>query len=161
MVEPNSRGWVGWVAPPAATGHERADAGATCVQDSAAAETRIAGAEPFVLRLGEPSAALAAFHERHGVRCSAFVSAWIAPGEGLRAGENARRHAALGRDLARQGLPLLEGQSQPSADREAGRPGYLIAGLPMSQALGLGRRLGQHAIVWCADDAVPQRMILR
>ncbi|MDT7835920.1 DUF3293 domain-containing protein [Aquabacterium sp. OR-4] len=116
---------------------------------------------PFTLRIGEPSAALAAAHARHGVDCSAYVSACNPLGRPLGERDNAERHAALGRELADRGLASLPGIGQHPTGDWPGEPSHLVFGLDCEAARRLGQRLAQNAIVWCGADAVPRLELLR
>ncbi|MFO1396955.1 MAG: DUF3293 domain-containing protein [Burkholderiales bacterium] len=122
---------------------------------------RVLGTEPFTLRVDEHSAALAAAHERFRSDCSAFVTACNPFSENVGAATNARRHADLGLELARRRLAHIEGIGQDPSHRWPGEPSYLVFGLKLDAARTLGRELGQNAIVWSGDDAVPRLILLR
>ena len=62
-------------------------------------EYRVAGESPLVLRVGEPSPALAALHEARGVDSSAFITAWNPLGASLDDAGNAARQSELAREL--------------------------------------------------------------
>jgi len=124
-------------------------------------EYRVGGPAPFVLRIGERSAALAATLARARVDCCAFIAAVNPFGQVLDEAVNARRHAELGQDLAARGLASLEGVGQHPSNGWPGEESYLVFGLPLAAAKALGTRLEQNAIVWSGADAVPQLILLR
>lgn len=124
-------------------------------------EYRVGGEEPFILRVGETAPALAAAHKRHRVDCSAFVTACNPYSQSLDDCENAKRHAALGIELAQRSLSSVEGIGQHTSNQWPGEASYLIFGLTLEAAKTLGTRLEQNAIVWSGADAVPQLILLR
>ena len=74
---------------------------------------RVHGAEPFTLRVDEPSTALAAAHKRFRTDCSAFITACNPFSEDVGAASNAQRHADLGLELARRSLAVLADPEDP------------------------------------------------
>ena len=122
---------------------------------------QVHGAEPFTLRVDEPSAALAAAHRRFRTDCSAFITACNPFSEDVGAESNGRRHADLGLELARRSLTHVEGIGQHPSNGWPGEPSYLVFGLKLEAAKTLGRALEQNAIVWSDADAVPRLILLR
>ena len=122
---------------------------------------RVHGAEPFTLRVDEPSAALAAAHKRFRTDCSAFITACNPFSEDVGAASSAQRHADLGLELARRSLAHIEGIGQHPSNQWPGEASYLVFGLKLEAAKTLGRALRQNAIVWSDADAVPRLILLR
>ena len=122
---------------------------------------QVHGAEPFTLRVDEPSTALAAAHKRFRTDCSAYITACNPFSEDVGAASNAQRHADLGLELARRSLAYVEGISQHPSNQWPGESSYLIFGLKLEAAKTLGRALKQNAIVWSYADAVPRLILLR
>lgn len=115
---------------------------------------------PFVLRIGEPSAELAALHDAVGVSTSAFVTACNPGSVALSDAENARRHAELRAEVRRLGFASHEGRGRhPSGDWPA-EASLLVLGIDEAAARSLGRRFGQKAIVWTGADATPRLIAL-
>lgn len=119
------------------------------------------GPTPFVLRIDSASPPLAALHQRMGVSCSAFITACNPYSQAIGAEENARRHAALAADLARQGWVFFEGVGQHPDNGWPAEPSFLVLGLTREAASAWGRALQQNAIVHCGVDAVPRLVVLR
>ena len=117
---------------------------------------RVLGATPFVLRINARCAPLAALHQRHGVSCSAFITACNPYCRPLADDDNAQRHAALRDELARRGIPHLEGIGQHPSNDWPGEPSWLVIGIAEDAARELGTALEQAAIVWAGADAVPR-----
>lgn len=122
---------------------------------------QVHGAEPFTLRVDEPSAALAGAHKRFRTDCSAYLTACNPFSEDVGAASNAQRHADLGLELARRSLAHIEGIGQHPSNQWPGEPSYLVFGLKLEATKTLGRALRQNAIVWSDADAVPRLILLR
>lgn len=122
---------------------------------------QVHGAEPFTLRVNEPSTALAAAHKRLRTDCSAYITACNPFSEDIGAASNAQRHADFGLELARCSLAHIEGIGQHPSNQWPGEASYLVFGLTLEAAKTLGRKLKQNAIVWSGGDAVPLLILLR
>jgi hypothetical protein len=115
---------------------------------------------PFVLTVDAPSAALAACHRAHGVRCSAFITAWN-PGSRLAtAAANAAAGAALERRLRAAGHHLLDGRGVDPSGAWPPEESVLALGLGRAEACALAREFGQAGVVVAGDDAVPRLVLL-
>jgi hypothetical protein len=115
----------------------------------------------FVLRIDAESADLSALHQRHLVRCSAFLSAYNPHSRLLDAVENTRRHGLLLDELARRGLPALPGLGRHPHNDWPAEPSVLVPGLGLDDARALGERFEQNAVLWADADAVPRLILLR
>ena len=124
-------------------------------------EYRVHGDEPFTLKVGQASPALAAAHKRYGVNCSAYVSSWNPLGEDHEISVNTQRNAELAAGLAQLSLASIEGIGQHPTSQRPGEASYLIFGLTLKAAQALGTRWAQNAVVWSGDNAVPQLIMLR
>jgi hypothetical protein len=117
-------------------------------------------ARPFVLRVGQPSAELAALHRASGVNCSAFITAWnprsVATSEDL----NRASQRRLESQLTAMSLTFLAGIGEDPAGVWPGEPSALVLGLARSEAERVGRTFGQLAIVWCGEPAIPELVVL-
>ena len=134
---------------------------AATIQAFRETEYRVHGDEPFTLWIGEASSVLAALHKRHGVDCSAYVTAHNPYSQALDDAANALRHAELGRELGQRCLFAVEGVGRHPSNGWKGETSYLILGLTLEAAKVLGARHEQNAIVWSDADAVPQLILLR
>lgn len=124
-------------------------------------EYRVFADGAFVLRIGEYSAALAALHARRRVRCSGFVTASNPQSRPSSEADNARRHEELRRELVRRGLPGLDGLGRHPTNGWPGEASFLVPGLARDEAVRLGARFDQNAIVWSDADAIPHLVLLR
>lgn len=133
----------------------------TLVEAFRQTEYRVGGDQPFILAIDEQSPALAAAHERHGVLCSAYITACNPLSVRMDGAGNAQRHADLGRELAERSLASVEGVGQHPSDDWPGEASYLVFGLSLDAAKALGTRLQQNAVVWSGEDARPLLILLR
>lgn len=115
---------------------------------------------PFVLRVDEPSAALAACHRAHGVHCSAFLTAW---NPGSRPAAAAENHAAaedLERRLASAGYRTLAGRGVDPDDRWPPEDSRLVLGVDRRTAVAIAREFRQAGLLYSGADAVPRLVLL-
>lgn len=124
-------------------------------------EYRVGGAAPFTLRIGVASAALLALHQRHGVACSAFITAVNPRSQATGATTNAERLHHLKAQVQALGLPCIDGVGQHPDKVWPGEASLLVPGLDLTAARRLGERWGQNAIVWSGADALPRLILLR
>lgn len=123
-------------------------------------EYRVAADPPLVLRIDVADAALAALHRAHGAGCSAFVTAFNPYSAMLSDAENASRHRMLCESLAREGIAWLPAVGAHRSNGWPAEEGVLMLGTDLAAARAIGRHWRQHAIVHCAQDAVPRLVLL-
>lgn len=116
---------------------------------------------PFSLLAGKPSAELLDAHRTQGVSCSAFVTACNPFSQPFDHEANAARQRALASELASRDLVFLPGIGQHPSNQWPGEDSYLIFGLALESAKALSTRLEQNAFIWCAENAVPQLILLK
>jgi len=126
-----------------------------------AAEYHVEAEPPFVLRIGEPCAALARLLGDRGLDSAAFVTACNPLGQLLPAPDNLVRTRALGAELERFAPAVLPARGVDPTGRWQDEPGFLALGCPPAIIEALGRRHRQNAIVLCGADAVPRLVLLR
>jgi hypothetical protein len=125
------------------------------------AHYEVRGTPAMVLRVDEPSPALAAIYRATGTASAAFLTACNPEGRPLADAANARRHEALGRELRSLGLGLREGVGTSPVGDWPGEASYLVLGIERAAAMSLGRKYRQNAIVFSGPDAVPRLVLLR
>ena len=122
-----------------------------------AAHYKVSGtARPFVLRVGHPSAELAAVHLAHGVNCSAFITAWNPGSVSRPEAINRASQARLESELAASGATLLAGIGEDPAGVWPGERSVLAVGISRSDAERVGREFGERAILWSGESAIPE-----
>ncbi len=115
----------------------------------------------WFLQLGQAQPALAAFYQRHAVRCATYLTACNPLGELLPDHLNARRMAQLRAALQRAGWSWLDGRGHDPEGHWPGEDSVLVWGMSESNARAWGQQWNQNAVVYCGADMVPQLMLLR
>jgi Protein of unknown function (DUF3293) len=116
---------------------------------------------PFVLRIGVHSAELEALHARHGVACSAFLTAWNPRSRRATLEDNLEAQGRMTAELTHAGYALVAGVGEDPVGAWPGEPSVLMLGVPRAHAEAIGRRYAQNAVVWVGEDAVPELVLLR
>ncbi|MEM5388606.1 DUF3293 domain-containing protein [Paraburkholderia phymatum] len=122
---------------------------------------RVHGSMPATLKIGEFNASLAAIHDAHGVRSSAFITACNPFSQLLDDAANTSRQLALARELSQRGLTFIDGVGEHPSNGWRGEPSFLVLRVSVEDAKAFGLQFGQNAVVWCGGDAVPQLVLLR
>jgi hypothetical protein len=117
--------------------------------------------EPFTLHIGQASSELSALHRTHGVKCSAFITAFSPYSQQLSKAENEARQEDFRGELKRRSLRFYEGLGQHPSGNWPGEPSFLVLGLSLEAAKVMGVRLQQNALVWAGVDAVADLVVLR
>jgi hypothetical protein len=99
------------------------------------------------IRVGEPCPALDTLLEKHAARCWAFITAWNPGSNKLDDAENRRRQAQLEADMKRGGYACYRGAGVPDQGDWSPEGSLLIMGLKREDAVEVGRKYGQAAIV--------------
>jgi hypothetical protein len=102
---------------------------------------------PIDLRIGERSARLDALLEKHAIETWAFITAWNPGSHRIPAEENEARQAALLSLLRERGLHFFDGSGIPADSAWQAEPSVLVLGISVDDAVELGRRFDQLAIV--------------
>jgi hypothetical protein len=118
------------------------------------------GDMPMTLVVGERNLVLAALHQKAGVECSAFITAYNPFSEKFDPDANAALQEALVDDLRSRGLVFVDGAGQHPSDNWA-EPSFLVLGLSLADSEALGKQYRQNAVIWIGADAVPQLKLLR
>ena len=117
--------------------------------------------EPFTLHIGQASSELSALHRAHGVKCSAFLTAFNPYSQQLSEAENEARQEKFRSELKRRSLRFYEGLGQHPSGQWPGEPSFLVLGLSLEAAKVMGVKLQQNALVWCGADGVAELVVLR
>ena len=148
--------------------YDGANARNTCnARDASDANNaNLCGQQPFVLRIGQPSAALQTLHQQAGLDSSVFMTACNPFSQIIDEQDNAVRMQALKDELAqiesnRGGLSVFPGMGKHPVNDWPGETSVLALGLDLDCAVALGQRLEQNAIVWCDTRAMPVLVLLR
>jgi hypothetical protein len=110
----------------------------------------------FVLRVDEPSAALAELQRRYCVSQSAFITACNPGSVAQGSAANDAAQARLLALLRGAGHAYIEGWGRDPGGSWPAERSVLVPGLSLHAALELAREFGQSAILHASADAVPR-----
>jgi len=99
------------------------------------------------VRPGDTNSELDQALRRRRVTSWAFITAWNPGSTQLSRRENDIRHDQLKNDLAHLGLEVFEGQGEPANPGWPPERSLLVLGISAQEAVAIGRRYGQIAIV--------------
>jgi hypothetical protein len=117
---------------------------------------------PFVLRIGQRSAELAALYVKYSVSSAAVLTAWNPYSELRSDAENEIAQTAMIAEIDRLALHHQPGHGAADpAGKWPPEPSQLVFGIDLATAESLGRQFRQNGIVWVATDAVPALVLLR
>jgi hypothetical protein len=102
---------------------------------------------PIDLHIGEASAALDALLAGHVAKTWAFITAWNPASRRWSAEENDSRQAELRNEVRARGWRSLEGAGVPARSDWQPEASLLVLDISKADAVALGRRFGQNAIV--------------
>jgi hypothetical protein len=123
-------------------------------------------AKAIDIRIGQRTELLDAILESYSASEWAFITAWNPGSRPLAAEENDARQAALLTTLRERGLGWFDGSGIPESADWPPEESVLVLGISQRDAVELGRRFGQLAIVvgkrdgaaelvYCADRPSP------
>jgi hypothetical protein len=115
----------------------------------------------MTLRVGDASPDLIALHRKHGVDCSAFLTAYNPFAKKVDDASNLQRQEALKQEVSRRSLVFLHGEGQHPTNGWPAEPSVLVLGLSLEAAKVMGRQYEQAAIVWSGPTAVPELVLLQ
>lgn len=119
---------------------------------------RLDTAPPHFVRIGLAQPELARLHLQYQCRESLIITACNPRSRRLRPTANMRRTQALERLLGALGYHWLPTMGLDPLECWPDEPGFWIPGISLACGLGLARRFGQHAIVWCPENTVAELM---
>ena len=114
----------------------------------------------LLLQLDVHNPGLLTVHERLGVRCSAFLTAWNPRSMPQPPAQNAAALKRMQRVLAGLGLECWPGWGRDPTGAWPAEESLFVPGLALAVAQRLGREFDQHAIVHALHDAVPRLLWL-
>lgn len=119
-------------------------------------EVTLPGDELLTLRVDIANPALKVIHERCGVSCSAFLTAWNPRSVPQTAALNAAANAELRQRLSARGLESWPGRGHDPHGKWEAEESLFVPGLELDAARFHGRHFGQNAILHAVQDAVPR-----
>jgi N-formylglutamate amidohydrolase len=114
----------------------------------------------FVMSVDQYCSTLKLLMVDNNSRQAAFITAFNPFSKMLDGNQNQRRHQRLIRDITELGLTFIEGIGRDKSGEWPGETSLLILGISLLEAQRLGRRYGQNAVIFIAEDAVPRLVLL-
>jgi hypothetical protein len=114
----------------------------------------------FGLKIGTHSPELIALFNRHRTATATFITAYNPFSRPTDTDENDRAQGALKADLERLSIVVLDGRGEGTVGTWPPEPSFLAIGLTLEQALALGWKYGQNAIVWIGEDGKPTLTVI-
>lgn len=124
-----------------------------------AAGYRVDTEQPFVLKIGVPSAELGLLYKQTKSDCAAFVTACNPMSQHLTGDDNAARQAELEKELAKRSLKFTPGVGMDGNETWPNETSFLVFNLSLEASRVLARKYEQNAFVWCGSDATPQLIL--
>lgn len=116
--------------------------------------------KPFVLKVGEFSHDLETLFSKLKYNHACFITAYNPESVELSICENKLAQAKLYEDLLKLECKILEGCGSDPEGKWEGEPSYFVLGIKQSDAINLGKKFKQNAIVWCNQNCIPELMLL-
>lgn len=114
----------------------------------------------YVLRIGNQSAEFADYLRNSTYSSAAYITAYNPYGESLMDHENEKRSKSLYDDIVSFGYSPILGIGRDPKGLWPGEKSYLIPGITFDEAMMLGNKYEQNAILWIGDSAYVQLLLL-
>lgn len=121
---------------------------------------RVLSDPEFTLRVDEKSEELLKLYELTRASSSAFMTAWNPFSEETSPNENDQANALLRADIEALGAKILPGFGAWPGDPTKGEDSFLAVGASENDAVILGKKYEQNAILFATDDAIPRLILL-
>ena len=115
----------------------------------------------IVLRIGQPSKAIANLLKAAGADGGAFITAENPFSQPLTFEENKDRQDRLRQDLTELGALIIDGAGQGEDPSWPAEASYSAIGITRDQACELGQKYEQNAIVWIDVTGTGELILLR
>lgn len=120
-----------------------------------------AEAGDIILRVDEASPALLELHDRMRVGSSSVITAYNPYSQHTDLATNSAAMAELQQLVTARGWPSLPAVGADPLGLWPAEPSVLVLGVSEQEAMDLGNRFRQNAIVWAGPDARPRLLLLR
>ena len=117
--------------------------------------------QKFTLKVGQKSEDLIALYKKLGVNTATFITAFNPYSQTLNFEENKRRNEVLKIELEDIAWAVVEGYGQDPEGLWEKEDSFLAFGITKEEAIKLGNKFEQNAILWCDADFTPQLILLK
>ena len=124
------------------------------------AEYVVFGDPDLVIRIGETNPVLDALLESSRCESAAFITAWNPGSQPRSFSDNDRANELLQGEASKLGRLHIAGEGRDPEGRWPTEASLLFFGMLRDEAIGLGRRFGQNAIVFCEKGRPPELVLI-
>jgi hypothetical protein len=115
----------------------------------------------FTLRVNEYSPELDALQKDQAIKSSAYITAFNPESTPLTKEQNKARNIMLEKELQQNNYNYLEGYGEDAEGSWSSEESFLVLSINKSDAVVLGDKYGQFAIVFSEADAIPKLLFIR
>jgi hypothetical protein len=113
----------------------------------------------LLLKVGEPSMALAGLLRNRGANCAAVITAFNPQAQSRSAALNRAAQEQLLNDLRTAGYACVAGRNEDPAGQWPVEESLLVLGLDLETAQALATRYGQVAFLWMDASTATPRLV--
>ena len=121
----------------------------------------VLAAQRFVMKVGCKSDGIEDLYRRLGVKSTAFITAFNPYSKVTDSAENNKRNELLRSDLDEISFAVVKGYGQDPEGSWEKEDSFLAFGISKEQAVQLGIKYEQNAILWCDSDFIPELVFLK
>ncbi len=125
------------------------------------ANYHVHAASPFVLKIGQQSSKLQQLFLKFKAYQASFITAYNPASLELSVDENKKRNQSLEEKIRLLGLKYLCGVGKCDDNEWSGEESFLIFGIDQKEAIELGIKFGQNAILWIPKNTIPELLLLK
>lgn len=118
------------------------------------------GGRETILRVDQHSPDLEGMHRQCGVVSSAFLTAWNPESRECSMTQNEASQSKLVDEISARGFSFLRGEGR-NVERTWREESLLVLGIGQVDAIEIGDRFAQNAILFAGADATPRLVLLR
>jgi hypothetical protein len=122
---------------------------------------RVGAHIPFVLKIGIQNKSLLELYAQEKFDCAAYITAFNPYSEERTEKENSDAQDSLLQQLSLSAFKIIEGSGQDPLGEWPSEPSALALGMSKTEAMDIGNKFRQNAIVWMGADAIPELIMLR
>jgi hypothetical protein len=115
----------------------------------------------FILRLEEVNHQLVSLFDKNQVESATFITAYNPFSQPTTEHENIATQAEMQAEITSLNLSSYPGQGEDPTGQWPGEVSTLVMGMGLEEAMVLGVKYQQNAIIWIGRDAKPQLILLR
>lgn len=134
---------------------------ASLIEAYTSANYTVLAAKRFVLNIGHKSDGLEDLYRRLRVQTSVFITAFNPYSKSLSFDENTKRNEALKNELDEIAWAVVKGYGQDPEGLWEKEESFLAFGITKEDAIKLGNKYEQNAILGCDADFIPELILLK